>query len=389
MTWYYIEDLLHNNLSAAIFTSPRSKSKNFATKVIMRKIFSMNEKSPIIDAIKKVMPAVVSIVATKTREEVERDIPEEMAAMLPKENGKLQIPEEEIDVDGRVKVGGGSGFVVDSEGIILTNKHVIADSAARYKGILDGGGEGLDAEVVARDPVNDIAIVKIKAKGLPTVDLGSSRGIELGQTVLAFGNALGIFRNTVSAGIISGLSRYISARSDPNSPMQELRGLIQTDAAINPGNSGGPLVDISGYVIGINVAVVTGAQNISFAIPIDVAKRDLEDLKKYGTIKRPLLGLRYLILDEKLQKKFKLPASQGAFVVPESPHDHGVVPKSPAEKAGIKERDIVVACNGAPVTAEKTLQDFLDEFEPGDDIKLKVIRKGETKDFSVHLIERK
>jgi serine protease Do len=349
----------------------------------------MNEKSPIIDAIKKVMPAVVSIVATKTREEVERDIPEDMKAMIPKENGKLQIPEEEIDADGRVKVGGGSGFVVDPEGIILTNKHVIADSAARYKVILDGGGEGIDAEVVARDPVNDIAIVKIKATGLPTVDLGSSRGIELGQTVLAFGNALGIFRNTVSAGIISGLSRYISARPDPNSPMQELRGLIQTDAAINPGNSGGPLVDIGGHVIGINVAVVTGAQNISFAIPIDVAKRDLEDLKKYGTIKRPLLGLRYLILDEKLQKKFKLPVSQGAFVVPESPHDHGVVPKSPAEKAGIKERDIVVACNGVQVTAEKTLQDFLDELEPGDEIKLTVMRKGETKEFSVHLTQRK
>lgn len=349
----------------------------------------MEENSPIIAAIKKVMPAVVSIVATKTREEVERDIPADMAEMLPKEKGKIQIPEEEIDADGRVKVGGGSGFVVDAGGIILTNKHVVADEAAQYKVLLDGGSESFAVEILARDPINDIAILKIKTSNLPVVTLGSSHGIELGQTVLAFGNALGIFRNTVSAGIISGLSRYISARPDPGAPMQELRGLIQTDAAINPGNSGGPLVDIEGRVIGINVAVVSGAQNISFAIPIDVATKDLNDLKKYGVIKRPLLGLRYLILDEKLQKKFKLSVAQGALIVRETPHEHGVVPKSPAEKAGIKERDIVIACNGIPVTAEKTLQDFLDEFEPGEDITLTILRGGKQKDIKVHLTQRK
>ena len=137
-------------------------------------------------------------------------------------------------------------------------------------------------------------------QSLPTVRLGTSHNLQLGQTVIAFGNALGIFKNTVSSGIISGLSRAVSAQEDPLSPPQEMRGLIQTDAAINPGNSGGPLVDLFGCAIGINAAVVSGAQNIGFAIPISAAERDISDLDRYGKIQRPLLGIRYLTLNTKI-----------------------------------------------------------------------------------------
>ncbi|OHB22408.1 MAG: hypothetical protein A2939_03840 [Parcubacteria group bacterium RIFCSPLOWO2_01_FULL_48_18] len=348
----------------------------------------MKESSPVIDAIKKVMPAVVSIVVTKTLEEVEKEVPAELLPYLPHQGGKLQVPEEEVEADGRVRVGGGSGFVVDKDGIILTNKHVVSEGKAEYTVLLDTG-EKYPAQILARDPINDVAIIKIAAEHLPVIELGNSSDLELGQTVIAVGNALGLFKNTVSAGIVSGLSRYISARPDPTGPAQELRGLIQTDAAINPGNSGGPLVDIEGKVIGINAAVISGAQNISFAIPIDTAKRDLADLQTYGRIRRPLLGLRYLILDEKLQKKYTLPVDHGAYVIKEGPSDYGVIPGSPADQAGVKEKDIVIACNGQKLTAEKTLQDHLDEYGVGDVIALTVMRKGKEMKIPVTLAERK
>lgn len=349
----------------------------------------MREKSQVIKAIKKVMPAVVSVVVTKTLEEVEKEIPADLAPQLPHgKDGKVQIPDEEIDVEGRVRVGGGSGFIVDADGIILTNKHVISEEGAKYAIVLDDGTRH-QAKVIARDPINDVAILKIEVKNLPVIELGESSRLELGQTVIAAGNALGIFKNTVSAGIVSGLSRFLSARPDPLKPAQELRGLIQTDAAINPGNSGGPLVAVDGKAIGINAAVISGAQNISFAIPIDTAKRDLHDLKKYGRIKRPFLGLRYIILDEKMQKKYNLPVAHGAYVLNEGPKDRAVIPGGPAEKAGLKEKDIVVRCNGKDVTLEKTLQDFLDNFEVGNAVTLTVLRQGKEIDTKAVLAERK
>ncbi|MBI5147659.1 MAG: PDZ domain-containing protein [Parcubacteria group bacterium] len=197
-----------------------------------------------------------------------------------------------------------------------------------------------------------------------------------------------MFQSTVSSGIVSGLSRSITAAVDLKS-VQEMRGLIQTDAAINPGNSGGPLVDIFGRVIGINTAVVFGAQNIGFAIPINCAKRDLDDLKKYGRIRRPLLGLRYLIVNDRLRETMGLPVDYGALVTKEGPHDHGVIPGSPAAKAGIRENDIVLNCNGKKITAEKTIQDFLENMFVGSVLKLKILRDNREREIKVILAERK
>lgn len=348
------------------------------------------EKSPIIDVIKQAMPAVVSVVISKSVKNLEAEIARDAPNALPLGHEKMEIPKEAIDAHGMVKIGGGSGFIVDKSGIILTNKHVIADSEAEYT-IFLYDGERHSAEILARDPINDVAVLRIKSNhgDLPFLKLGDSSKLELGQTVVAIGNALGIFKNTVSRGIISGLSRAIAAQADPSSPMQEMRGLIQTDAAINPGNSGGPLVDIFGYVIGINAAIVFGAQNIGFTIPINGAKRDLEDVRRYGYIKKPLLGLRYVTIDENLQEKMKLPVGYGALVMNEAHFDESVVKNSPAHKAGIKDRDIILECNGSRITAEKTIQDVLENCKVGDIILLKVLRKQKEFWAKVTLTERK
>ncbi len=345
------------------------------------------EKSQIIKTIKNVMPAVVTVVLSKSVTDIQKEVSD-----MGKKRGKkmkLTIPDDKIDAHGMVQIGGGSGFIVDASGIILTNKHVINEPGAAYR-VVTTRGETYNAEIVASDPMNDIAILRIKPnEKLPTVILGNSRELELGQTVLTFGNALGIFKNTVSRGIISGLSRSVSAQSDKASKPQELRGLIQTDAAINPGNSGGPLVDIFGRVIGINAAVVTGAESISFAIPIHTAEKDLEDVKKFGHIRRPLIGVRYITLDGILREKMNLSVDYGALVTKQNFFEVAVIPQSPADKADIKEHDIILTWNNQKITLEKSIQDFLDTSSVGERVKLMVMRAGKTFEKEVILAERK
>ena len=346
------------------------------------------EKSKIIETAKKVMPAVVSITISKNIKDLQKDMPE-LFKDAPLGKPELSIPPEQINAAGQVQIGGGSGFLVDKSGIVLTNKHVIAESNASYS-VTTNDNQSYAAEILARDPVEDVAILKINPqKNLPTVELGDSRDLELGQTVLAIGNALGIFKNTVSAGIISGLSRAISAQAEPGSAFQEMRGLIQTDAAINPGNSGGPLVDVFGRAIGINAAVVFGAQNINFAIPIQAAERDLSDLKKYGRIKRPLLGLRYLMVNKDIQEKMHLNFDYGAFVTKEHPLDQAVIPKSPAAAADLRENDVVLEWNGQKITPEKSIQDFLEDCAAEEKVNLKLWRDNKELNVTVNLTERK
>jgi serine protease Do len=352
----------------------------------------MKHLSPTVTTIKRVMPAVVSIAIAKKLAAIEKEIPPDLAPLLPFQHGHLKVPDEMLDGKGMVKIGGGSGFIVDPTGIIITNKHVVADKDAEYTVIMDSG-EKFNAEVLARDPIEDIAILRVQPGGrtLPVVPLGDSLHIDLGDSVLAIGNALGIFKNTVSSGIISGLARSIRAASEMDSKpaIQELRGLIQTDAAINPGNSGGPLVNLEGEAIAINAAIVFGAQNLGFAIPINAVKRDLEDLKAYGRIRRPLLGLRYMMIDGNMKEKMKLAVESGALIIGQMPQNEAVVPGSPAAKAGLKERDIITEVNGEKLTPEKTIQDFLEEREVGDTLNLQVVRGKKQFMTKVILTERK
>lgn len=349
----------------------------------------MTYEEQVISAIKKVMPAVVSIVVGKSYEDLLRDAPQEL--MVPHEDHlDLPPPEEELPhtPGGKIRVGGGTGFIIDSSGLILTNKHVVHDENAEYM-VTTTAEDAYPVKVLARDPLNDIAILKIEADGLSAVALGNSDKIELGQTVLAVGTALGEFQNTVSAGIVSGLSRFISALTDLEGHSERLRGLIQTDAAINPGNSGGPLVNLQGETIGINAAVVFGAQNIGFAIPINKARRDIDELKKYGRIRRPFLGVRYILLNPMFQKRFRLPVDHGAFVLREGvPGRPAVLPNSAAHKAGIKETDIILELNKMLIGEKVGVEDILEKVKIGDAMEVKILRAGEEKIFTVAAEER-
>ncbi len=339
----------------------------------------MSEKSPVVKIVKKCLPAVVSIVIAKNLPNLENFpdfFPFLPFGFNPKELYK-QIPAEMFDEHGRIKIGGGSGFFISSDGFVLTNKHVVIDPKADYT-VVTSENKKFHAKVVARDPINDVAILKIEAEGLAHIELGESSDLELGQTVVAIGNALGQFQNTVSTGIVSGLSRHITAQAGADGQQQELRGVIQTDAAINPGNSGGPLVNIDGKAIGINSAVVFGAQNIGFAIPINAAKKALADIKKFGRIRAPFLGLRYILIDSVLKMRHNLPVDYGALVTPEAtPGDYGVLPDSPAGKAGILEHDIILEVDEQKITKDLPLADLIQKHEVGDKLQLKILRRNQ------------
>lgn len=362
-----------------------------------------------IDAVKKVLPAVVSIVISKHLPKIKRmpmmpffgpfspfGMPGMPDGGLPGdgEAGDDQfIPHPHHKVRGgdgeKVKVGGGSGFIVHPDGLVLTNKHVVFDPDAEYT-VINGDEKEYHGRVISRDPINDVAVLKIDARGLPAVRLGNSNKIELGQTVVAIGNALGLFTNTVSKGIVSGLGRKISASMGQGGEMEHLRNVIQTDVAINQGNSGGPLINLDGEVIGINTAIIFGAQNIGFALPINWAKADLEDIIKHGRIIRPFIGLRYVMLNKALKERYDLPVDYGALVIKDHvPGSVAVVKHSPADRAGIRENDIVLEINGEKLTEKKELADLIQTANVGEEIEMTVIRKDKTMKVKTVLEERK
>jgi S1-C subfamily serine protease len=342
----------------------------------------MAENSPIVAVAKKACPAVITIVISK-------DLPKiEGFYFFPYGNQKYVVPKIDKGKKEKTKIGGGSGFIVSPDGYILTSNHVVEDRTADYTIIVEADMK-LPSKVVSRDPINDVAILKVEAKDLPYLELGDSEKIELGQTVIAIGNALGEFHDTISTGVVSGLSRYITAVSGISQQAERLRGLIQTDAAINPGNSGGPLVDIEGKVIGINTATVMDAQNIGFAIPINYVVKDLEEVKKYGKVKRPFIGVKYILLNKELSEKNKLPVEHGAFVVRETLGEGAIVKGSAAEKAGLKEFDIVLDCNGEKITEENSLSHILQKFKVNEEISLKVLRDKKEIHLKLKLEEKK
>lgn len=317
----------------------------------------------VISAVNRVLPSVVSVVVAHEADTLEHLDPKNAVCVPNRNPGK------------NITVSGGSGVVV-SKDLVVTNKHVVMDATATYA-VFDQSGVRHDAEVIARDPIKDIALLRTVSKksALPPAPLGSASNLALGQTVIAIGNALGEFQSTVSTGVISGLSRFVTAVTDGVGHQERLRGLIQTDAAINAGNSGGPLIDSNGKVIGINTAVISGAQNIGFAIPINHIVRDIKDIKRYGHIARPFLGIRYILLDTILKKKYKLEVSYGAMVVRENiPGDVAVIAGSPADKAKIKEGDILLSINNQKISKTRTVEDLLEHYEPDETLSIEVLR---------------
>ena len=342
----------------------------------------MADKSPIVDVAKKATPAVITVVISK-------DLPKiEGFYFFPFGDQPLLLPQVQKGKKEKTKIGGGSGFIVSEDGFILTSSHVVGDPEAEYSVILDPKHK-FQAKVLAKDPMVDIAVLKIEGKNLPYLELGDSSKIELGETVVAIGNPLGEFEDTLSAGIISGLSRKITAYGSMPFKATSLRGLIQTDAAINPGNSGGPLVNMDAQAIGVNTAMVMGAQNIGFAIPINYARKILEEVKKHGKIKRPFLGVRYFVLNREVAQSNKLPVEYGALIVRESFGESAVIKGSPADKAGLREYDIILECNGKKITEENPLTDILQEKKIGEEISMKILREGKEMMVMAHLEEKK
>ena len=348
-------------------------------------------ESAVVQAVKNASPAVVSIIISKDLPVVEKcpynpfgNLPPEFQQLFGNGGPKLYT-ECDSGETKKQEVGGGSGFIITSDGLIVTNKHVISDISASYT-VLTNDGKKYDATIVARDPVNDLALLRVQATGLPMAKLGDSDSLELGQTSIAIGNSLGEFRNTVSVGVVSGLARNVTA-SDQGIGAERIRGVIQTDAAINPGNSGGPLLNLKGEVIGINTAIVSGAQNIGFAIPINQAKRAIRSVQQTGEIKTLFLGVRYIMLSADFAKNQNLPVDHGALL---RGTDTGsaIIKDSPADKAGLKAEDIVLEVGGKSVEGDITLGELIQNHNIGDTVTLTVRRGNETIPISVTLEER-
>ncbi|MFA6963405.1 MAG: trypsin-like peptidase domain-containing protein [Patescibacteria group bacterium] len=285
--------------------------------------------------------------------------------------------------------GAGSGFIITSDGLVLTNKHVVADASGQYTVILLDG-KTYDAKIQSVDPTMDLAVLKIDARNLPVVELGDSDQLQIGQWVVAVGNALGQFQNTVTAGVVSAKDRKIQASDSSGASSETLSNLLQTDAAINPGNSGGPLVNLAGQVVGINTAVASGAQGIGFAIPINQAKSAIDSIKKTGKIIRPYLGVRYFEITPDTAKSSGLSVDYGALIQRGSGlTDFAVIPGSPADKAGLVENDIILEVNGQKVDQDHPLIQLLQSHQVGDQLTLKVQSKGKEKDVKVTLEESK
>ncbi|MFA5126692.1 MAG: trypsin-like peptidase domain-containing protein [Patescibacteria group bacterium] len=334
------------------------------------------------DVVKKVSPSVVSIVIKKDISQNVQVNPffnffPDWMFVQPQNTQPNTSPNYQ-------KVGGATGFIISADGLILTNRHVIADSAAKYSVILNGGQE-YEAKVVGVDSFNDVGVVKIEAKNLPVVTLGDSDKLVIGQSVIAIGNALAEFSNTVTVGVVSGIGRSIVA-DDGAGSSESLKNVIQTDAAINPGNSGGPLLNLSGEVIGINTAVSSQGQLIGFAIPINSLKQIIASVQKNGQIIRPYLGVRYQMITAEIKQQNNLPLDQGALLVHGSQSsDAAVVSGSPADKAGLAEGDIIVSVNGKDLTGQYDLAEAISKFSPGDTITLKVWSKDKTHDVKITL----
>ncbi len=285
---------------------------------------------------------------------------------------------------GQVSQAAGTGFIISSDGYIATNKHVVAN-ATKIGVILDDGSTYEDVELIGTDPINDFAIIKIKdVKDLTPIKIGDSKTTNIGQQVVAIGNALGTYQNSVTSGIISGKGRSLTASDSSRTTYETLSDMIQTDAAINGGNSGGPLVNAAGEVIGINTAYASQGNNVGFAIPINSVKGIMAGVLKDGKFERAVLGVRYQTITPLIAKEKKLDVTAGAYVKG-SNNASAVIKGSAGDKAGIKDGDIVTAVNGTKIGTAGSLGSLIGEYAVGDTVKLEVYRDKKYIELQVKL----
>lgn len=318
----------------------------------------VQEGEVVADVAKKVSPSVVSIVTESSAQTIfNQTVTQESA---------------------------GTGIIISRDGYVITNRHVIPAGVEEVQVVLSDGTAYENVTVVGRDTSNDIAFLKIEgARNLTPAELGDSSTITVGQKVVAIGNALGQFQNTVTSGIISGSGRPLTATDGRNS--EQLENLLQTDAAINPGNSGGPLVTLEGKVIGINTAVAEDAQGIGFAIPINDAKGLITGVLNSGKVARAYLGVRYVSITPEVVARYELTAKNGAFVI--ASDAPAVVPNSPADKAGLKSEDVITKVNNVAIDRTHPLASVLGTFTPGETVTVTVLRDGKEVQLKATLSE--
>ncbi|MFB6225784.1 MAG: S1C family serine protease [Candidatus Paceibacteria bacterium] len=355
---------------------PKDKQASLEEDSVSRKTL----QQATIDVVQESNPAVVNISILRDASYSRQRIPEPFRRYFEIE--RRPKPDQE-----QVKVGGGSGFIVDSSGVIVTNKHVVNHRDVSYKVEL-ASGDSYSAEVIAKDPLLDLALMKIDTdKKLPTLSLGDSEKLQRGETVIAIGNALSEFENTVTRGIVSGIGRRIKAGGSQGR-VRVIDKAIQTDAAINPGNSGGPLLNLDGEVVGINTAVSQQGQSVGFAIPINQAKSTIKSVINEGKIVRPWLGIRYIQINPRIAQLNNLERDYGALIIRgDSREELAVIPGSPADKAGLEENDIILEVNGKKLKGSTTLRTMISKQEVGSEIELKVLHEGEIKNINVTLEE--
>lgn len=324
----------------------------------------LKEESVVVDVAEKASPSVVTVSITQERQLMQPFFMDPFGMFSQPQPGRRETIKHDI----------GTGFVVDG-GLIVTNKHVVSGNG-KYKVITKDDKE-LQVKKIFRDPTNDLAILEVDgASNLKPLELGDSDQLKVGQFAIAIGTALGEFRHTVTTGVVSGLGRGIQAGDPYGGSFEELDNVIQTDAAINPGNSGGPLLNSAGQAIGVNVAVAGGAQNIGFAIPINVLKKSLENFNKTGKFERAFLGVQYRMIPQQTALLNDVP--EGAYVVQ-------VVEGSPAAKAGLHEGDIITKFDGQALKDDKQLSKIIGEKKVGDEVEMEYYRDGETKKVKVRL----
>ncbi len=308
-----------------------------------------SEESAVINVAQQASPAVVSIVAKG----------------IDPFSGNL------------AEQGAGTGFIVDATGVVVTNSHVV-DSADAIYTVVTKDKKTYSAKKISRDPINDVAVLRIDGANFPYLSFGDSSAIKVGQSVVAIGNALGKFDNTVTTGVVSGIGRGITATDQLGGNSESLEGLIQTDAAINPGNSGGPLLNLSGEVIGIDTAAASSAQNIGFAVPGNTAKSVLTNYLKNGKIVRPFLGVGTVIISKDTASLNNIP--EGALV-------RTVQTGSAAEKAGLKKNDVITEISGKAINETNSLAKAISSRQVGESIEIKIWRGGEILQLTATLTE--
>lgn len=347
----------YNNLNCEVYNNDNgnalenNNNSNDSTNQIAK------DSDQIVNLVEETKNAVVSIAITSERYDFQ--------------TGKGSVVSDDI----------GTGFIIQSDGLIVTNQHVVSDQTAEYSVYVPGKDEPYKAQNILRDASDDIAFIKIDATGLPTLKLGNSDDLKLGELVIAIGNPLGN-RGTVTQGILSGLDRSVQVSQGGDGfiyrgDLQEFEGVIQTDAAINPGNSGGPLINANAEVIGINFATSSGVNNISFALPINRIKPRIEEYRKTGKFSKPYLGVNYQPISQ-IEAQFYDNVVPGALV-------QSVVEGSPAAKAGIQKYDIIMEIDGKD--ASTSLSTMIQGYEVGDTVTLKVYRDGKTLTIKVKLEE--